>query len=78
MLDRLRDLARRHTWSRFLLEVQERFGEVHGGFLASAVTLAAFLSLFPLLLLLTAAVGWFAAGDVTLASDATRELGRVK
>ena len=42
MLDRLRDLARRHTWSRFLLEVQERFGEVHGGFLASAVTLAAF------------------------------------
>ena len=75
MLDRLRDLARRHTWSRFLLEVQERFGEVHGGFLASAVTLAAFLSLFPLLLLLTAAVGWFAAGDVTLASDATQELG---
>lgn len=75
MLDRLRDLARRHAWSRFLLEVQERFGEVHGGFLASAVTLAAFLSLFPLLLLLTAAVGFFAAGDVALAADATRELG---
>lgn len=68
-------MARRHPWSRFLLEVQERFGEVHGGFLASAVTLAAFLSLFPLLLLLTAAVGFFAAGDVTLAADATRELG---
>lgn len=75
MLDRLRAWARRRPWSRSLLEVQERFGEVHGGFLASAVTLAAFLSLFPLLLLLTAAIGYFAAGDVTLASDATRELG---
>lgn len=75
MLDRLRAMARRHRWSRFLLEVQERFGEVHGGYLASAVTLAAFLSLFPLLLLLTAAVGFFSAGDVDLAADATRELG---
>ena len=75
MVDRLRAMARRHAVSRFLLEVQERFGEVHGGYLASAVTLAAFLSLFPLLLLLTAAVGFFAAGDVSLAADATRELG---
>ena len=75
MLDRLRAWARRRAWTRFPLEVQERFGEVHGGFLASAVTLAAFLSLFPLLLLLTAAVGFFSAGDVDLAADATRELG---
>lgn len=75
MLDGLRSLPRRWAWSRALLAVQERFGEVHGGYLASSVTLAAFLSLFPLLLLLTAVVGFFSAGDVTLATDATRELG---
>lgn len=48
---------------------------MHGGYLASSVTLAAFLSLFPLLLLATAVVGFFSADDATLAADATRELG---
>lgn len=75
MLDRLRALTQRWAWSRALVAIQERFGEVHGGFVASAVTLAGFLSIFPLLLLLTAAVGFFSAGDVDLAADVTKELG---
>lgn len=75
MLDRLRALPSRWPWLGALVAVQKRFGEVHGGFLAAAITLAAFLSLFPLLLLLTAAIGFFSAGDAGLAADVTTELG---
>lgn len=75
MFDRLRALPSRWPWLAAVVAVQKRFGEVHGGFLAAAITLAAFLSLFPLLLLLTAAVGFFSAGDAGLAADVTSELG---
>ena len=75
MLDRLRALPQRWPWLGALWAVQQRFSEVHGGFLAGSVTLAAFLSLFPLLLLLTAVVGFFSAGRPDLAADVTRELG---
>src|SRR3989442_348129 len=44
-------LPRRYRWAAVGLEVQKRFSELHGGMLARGVTLAAFLSLFPLLLL---------------------------
>ena len=75
MLDRLRALPQRWPWLGALWAVQQRFSEVHGGFLAGSVTLAAFLSLFPLLLLLTAVVGFFSAGRPDLAADVTNELG---
>ena len=39
------------------LRVLDRFDEVHGNYLASAITLAAFLSLFPLLLVGVAVIG---------------------
>lgn len=47
--------------------VQKRFGELNGGYLASAVTLAGFLSIFPLLLVGVAVLGFFSTGhpDVT-------------
>jgi len=51
-------LARRWKWLATVLRVQDRFDEVHGGYLASAVTLAAFTSLFPLLLVAVAVVGF--------------------
>ena len=75
MLDRLRALPQRWPALGALWAVQQRFSEVHGGFLAGSVTLAAFLSLFPLLLLLTAVVGFFSAGRPDLAGEVTRELG---
>ena len=57
-MDRLLALARRLPLVGAVLDVQKRFSEVHGGFLASAVTLAAFVSIFPLVLLVTAVVGF--------------------
>jgi membrane protein len=48
------------------MRVQDRFDEVHGGYLASAVTLAAFTSIFPLLLVAVAVVGFLSVRtDVT-------------
>jgi membrane protein len=47
--------------------VQARFSEVQGGYLAGAITLAAFLSVFPLMLVAVAVLGFFSQGhpDVT-------------
>ena len=61
MLDRLLSpLTSRYAWARTALAVQKRFGAVQGGPLASYITLAAFLSLFPLLLVGIAVLGLFA------------------
>lgn len=54
----LEPLARRWPWFAMVLRIQERFTEVHGGYLAAAVTLAAFTSLFPLLLVTVGVVGF--------------------
>ncbi len=51
-------LVARWKWFATAVRVQERFSEVHGGYLAAAITLAAFLSLFPLLLIAVAVVGY--------------------
>nr|MBA2281693.1 hypothetical protein [Acidimicrobiia bacterium] len=57
------------------LDVQERVGELGGGFLASAVTLSLFLSLFPVLLVGLALLGFLANNDDTLATDLIADLG---
>jgi membrane protein len=57
-----RRLTGRYGWLDVAGRVQQRFGEVHGGFLAGAVTLSAFLSLFPLILVAVAVLG-FVAGE---------------
>ena len=82
MLDRLLSpLTSRYAWARSALAVQKRFGAVQGGPLASYITLAAFLSLFPLLLVGIAVLGVVAgqrdvAGSVidqlSLTGDAAR------
>ncbi len=62
MLERLLSpLTSRFGWAREALAVQKRFSDVQGGPLASYITLAAFLSLFPLLLLAVAVVGLVAS-----------------
>ncbi len=58
----LAPLCRRFGWARTLVAVLDRFNDVNGGYLASAISLAAFLSLFPLLLVGIAVLGFVAHG----------------
>ena len=62
-------LQARWPWLRVIVQVQKRFDEVHGGYLASAVTLAAFLSLFPLMLVAIAVLGFFARNTADLPGE---------
>ncbi len=57
------------------LRASERFGAVGGGPLASSITLAAFPSLFPLLLVGIAVVGFLSSGDDALAADLVADIG---
>ncbi|HEV2766748.1 MAG TPA: YihY/virulence factor BrkB family protein [Acidimicrobiales bacterium] len=76
MLERLRSTySARWPWLGIALDVQRRFGEVHGGSLAASVALAGFLSLFPLVLVAIAVVGFFAANRADLTGDAISFLG---
>ena len=68
-------LARRWAWVETLVTMQERFDEVHGGYLASAITLAAFTSIFPLLLFATAVLGWLSLRNLDLAGQIIRQVG---
>jgi len=60
---------------RTALKVQKRFGEVHGGYLGSAVTLSAFLSLFPLLLAVVGVVGLVSSNAADLPGTVIAKLG---
>ena len=71
-LDRL---GERWKWFGTVLRVQKRYGELNGNFLASAVTLSAFLSIFPLLLFAIAVLGFVSAGTPNLAGDVVKNLG---
>ena len=47
---------------------QGRFNELQGGYLAGAITLAAFLSIFPLILVAVAVLGFFSLGHPDVSS----------
>jgi membrane protein len=67
---------RRWRPTRLALEIQDRYSELHGGELASAITLSAFLSILPLLLVGIAVFGFFsAASSKDLAVEAVKRLG---
>ena len=68
-------MARRWGWVETALRVQERFAEVHGGYLAAAITFAGFTSLFPLLLFATAVLGWLSFRDADIAGQIIGNLG---
>jgi membrane protein len=71
----LRPLTRRYRWAAVGVEVQKRFSEVHGSILAKGITLTAFLSLFPLLLLVIAVTGFFSQHNSHLADDIISAFG---
>jgi membrane protein len=60
---RLDRMGERWPLLRRALAVQDRYGELNGGELASAVTLAAFLSVFPLIIVGIAVFGFFSAAS---------------
>ena len=72
MLDRWRA---QWPWLDGVLRVNERFGAIGGGPLSSSIALASFLSLFPLLLVAIAVVGFLSSGDAGFAARTVRELG---
>lgn len=75
MMEKLRALGARWPWFGRALDVHERVGEINGGFAASAITVTIFLSLFPLLLVAIAVVGFIAHGNDDLASEVIDKLG---
>jgi len=66
-------------WVRRVVEwcrdVQRRYSAIGGQTLAAGVTLYGFLSLFALLVLAVAVLGFLSIDDVHLASDISRDLG---
>src|SRR5215210_1091638 len=75
MKEKLAALGRRYGWFGTALRVQERYGELNGNQLAAAITLAGFLSLFPLLLVGIAVLGFFSHHSANLATDVVSRLG---
>ncbi len=67
--------SRRWGWFATAVRVQQRFSEVHGGQLAAAVTLAAFISIFPLLITAIGVVGFFSHSASDLPGEVVRRLG---
>ncbi|HJR26028.1 MAG TPA: YihY/virulence factor BrkB family protein [Acidimicrobiales bacterium] len=58
-----------------VLRVTDRFGAIGGGPLAASIALSTFLSLFPLLLVGIAVVGFLSSGDAGFAQDVVSDLG---
>ncbi len=75
MKEKLARLGERWKWFGTVLAVQARYRELNGNYLASAVTLSAFLSLFPLLLFAIAVIGFFSTKTPTLAGEVINRLG---
>jgi membrane protein len=73
--EKLQALGRRYPWLGTILRVQERYSELSGNHLAGAITLAGFISLFPLLLVAIAVLGFFSHQSVSLATDVVDRLG---
>ncbi len=72
---RLERLGRRWRWLGFTLAVHRRFGELYGNQMASAVTLTAFLTLFPLVLVGIAVIGFLSVGSDDLPQRIVENLG---
>jgi membrane protein len=73
--ERLTRLRARYRPVDTVMTVNERVGIVGGGPLSAALALAAFISLFPLVLVGIAVVGFFASNDVNLAAETVDRLG---
>ncbi len=66
MTERLDGFQQKHTWAGFPLGLVYKFVDDQGGYLAALITYYGFLSLFPLLLLLTSVLGIVLRNDAHL------------
>lgn len=74
-MERLRRLGARWPWFGRILDVHERVQDVNGRVVASAITVSVFVSLFPLILVVIAVVGFVAHGDETVPTRIIDNLG---
>lgn len=65
----------RFRWLDFVLGITDRFGAIGGGPLSSSIALATFVSLFPLLLVIIALVGFVSSSNSDFAVELVEELG---
>lgn len=75
MWERLAHTAGRHPRLGRAVAIQRRFGEERGANLAAAISMRAFLSLFPVLVLAIACVGFVGGDPRQVANDIVNELG---
>ncbi|MFH9354104.1 YihY/virulence factor BrkB family protein [Kitasatospora sp. NPDC017646] len=66
VLDGLDDYQRRHRWAGLTIAVVYKFIDDQGTYMAALITYYGFLSLFPMLLLLVAVLGFALHGDAQL------------
>jgi YihY family inner membrane protein len=66
---------RRHTPTAFLIGVVKKYGDDNGGVLVANMAFSAFVSLFPLLLILVAVLGLVAALNPAFRHDAVNAVG---
>jgi uncharacterized BrkB/YihY/UPF0761 family membrane protein len=62
----------RHTPAAFVFGVVKKFGDDNGGALVSNLAYSAFVSLFPLVLILATIVGLIASADKSFRTSAIR------
>jgi YihY family inner membrane protein len=63
LTDRLDDFQQRHRWAGFPVAVVYKYADDQGGYLAALITYYGFLSIFPLLLLASSALGFVLQGN---------------
>jgi len=73
--ERLERIGTQWKWFGTALRVNDRYGELNGNYVAAAVTLAAFISLFPLILVVIAVVGLVSTHSTDVAGEIIRKLG---
>jgi membrane protein len=73
--DLVRRLRERHRIIDVLFSVQGRYGELQGNVIAGSLTLTLFVSLFPLLLLAVAVLGFVSASSDTFVIDVIKRFG---
>jgi YihY family inner membrane protein len=69
LIARLDRFQQERSWAGFPLAVLYKYADDKANYLAALVTYYAFVSLFPLLLLLTTTLGYFLDGDPTLRQE---------
>lgn len=74
-MGRVERLGQRWRWLGWALAVHKRYSELYGNQMASAVTLTAFLTLFPLVLVGIAVIGFLSVGSDDLPERIVENLG---